>query len=84
MVGSNFPFICSRYYIRDAKGKLQNTPYVDNSYKWAGGGFLSTVKDLTKVGNIMLYCYRNEEETDHSKSMFCMNFRSRSHCSLFI
>lgn len=32
-----------------------NAPYVDNSYKWAGGGFLSTVKDLIQFGNSLLY-----------------------------
>lgn len=30
-------------------------PYVDNSYKWAGGGFISTSEDLVKFGNAMLY-----------------------------
>lgn len=28
---------------------------MDNSYKWAGGGFLSNVEDLLKFGNAMLY-----------------------------
>lgn len=27
-----------------------NAPYVDNSYKWAGGGFISTTIDLLKFG----------------------------------
>lgn len=31
---------------------------MDNSYKWAGGGFLSTVGDLLKFGNAMLYSYQ--------------------------
>ncbi len=31
-----------------------NAPYVDNSYKWAGGGFLSTSEDLVKFGNAMI------------------------------
>ncbi|NQU87783.1 MAG: beta-lactamase family protein [Mariniphaga sp.] len=35
-------------------GKDINAPYVDNSYKWAGGGFLSTSEDLVKFGNAML------------------------------
>lgn len=43
------------YYVRDKLGRLKNAPYVDNSYKWAGGGFLSTVGDLCKFGNAMLY-----------------------------
>jgi len=35
-------------------GNDVNTPYVDNSYKWAGGGFLSTSEDLVTFGNAML------------------------------
>lgn len=52
----------ARYYIRDRHGKLKNAPYVDNSYKWAGGGFLSTVLDLTKFGNALLYASQQEIE----------------------
>ncbi|MCG8620552.1 MAG: hypothetical protein MJE68_00955 [Proteobacteria bacterium] len=37
---------------------LQNTPYVDISYKWAGGGLISTAHDLTKFGNALLTCYQ--------------------------
>ena len=44
-----------RYYVRSARGRLANAPYVDLSYKWAGGGFVSTVADLTQFGNAMLY-----------------------------
>ena len=33
------------YYERKDDG-IQNSPAVDNSYKWAGGGFLSTSEDL--------------------------------------
>jgi CubicO group peptidase (beta-lactamase class C family) len=36
------------------EGKTQNAPYVDNSYKWAGGGFLSTVEDLVRFGSAHL------------------------------
>ncbi|MDX8339075.1 serine hydrolase domain-containing protein [Draconibacterium sp. IB214405] len=43
----------SGYYDMD-KGKIINAPYVDNSYKWAGGGFISTSVDLVKFGNAML------------------------------
>ena len=41
--------------MRNEKGKLNNTPFVDNCYKWAGGGFISTSEDLIKFGNAMLY-----------------------------
>ncbi|MPY87755.1 MAG: serine hydrolase [Luteitalea sp.] len=39
-----------RYYEHDEDGRLVNAPYVDNSYKWAGGGFLSTPEDLVLFG----------------------------------
>lgn len=43
----------SRFY-EYQRGKMVNAPYVDNSYKWAGGGFLSTSEDLVKFGNAYL------------------------------
>lgn len=36
-------------------GKIIHAPYVDNSYKWAGGGYLSTTEDIVKFGNAILY-----------------------------
>ena len=39
--------------MRESSGLLLNTPYVDNSYKWAGGGLVSTAEDLVKLA--MLY-----------------------------
>ena len=44
-----------RYYIKDKNGRLKNAPYVDCSYKWAGGGMISTAGDLVKFANAMLY-----------------------------
>lgn len=44
----------SRFYTRNDGGPIVNAPYVDNSYKWAGGGFLSTTMDLARFGNLML------------------------------
>jgi serine beta-lactamase-like protein LACTB len=38
------------FYAHDRNGALVNAPYVDNSYKWAGGGFLSTPEDLVRFG----------------------------------
>ena len=38
----------TRFYARGPKGRLINAPYVNNSYKWAGGGFLSTPEDLCR------------------------------------
>lgn len=40
----------ARFYERDAQGVLRNAPYVDNSYKWAGGGFLGNTEDLVRFG----------------------------------
>ncbi|CAD5123850.1 DgyrCDS12156 [Dimorphilus gyrociliatus] len=46
-------------YVREAKtGKLKNAEYVDNSYKWGGGGLLSTAPDLVKFGLSMLSSYQ--------------------------
>lgn len=38
------------FYDLDSLGNIINAPYVDNSYKWAGGGFISTTTDLIKFG----------------------------------
>jgi len=44
----------SHFYERVKDGPLENAPYVDNSYKWAGGGFLSTAEDLVRFGSALL------------------------------
>jgi len=44
----------SRFYELPKEGPVENAPYVDNSYKWAGGGFLSTAEDLTRFGSALL------------------------------
>ena len=44
----------ARYYRRDSAGPVVNAPYVDNSVKWAGGGYLSTPRDLVKFGSALL------------------------------
>jgi serine beta-lactamase-like protein LACTB len=41
-------------YYEMQDGKIVNAPYVDNSYKWAGGGFLSTPEDLIVFGQAHL------------------------------
>lgn len=51
----------ARYYVRDKHHRLRNAPYVDNSCKWAGGGFISTVHDLVRFGNAMLYSFQHAE-----------------------
>jgi CubicO group peptidase (beta-lactamase class C family) len=43
-------------------GKNIEAPYVDNSYKWAGGGFIGTTEDMIKFGKAHFdYDYLNEE-----------------------
>lgn len=44
----------SRFYDLAKDGQTENAPYVDNSYKWAGGGFLSTAEDLVRFGSALL------------------------------
>ena len=44
----------TRFYERDGAGRFVAAPPVDVSYKWAGGGFLSTAEDLVKFGSAML------------------------------
>jgi len=48
----------ARWYTRTARGpsgKLINAPFTDNSYKWAGGGFISTTEDLVTFADAMLH-----------------------------
>jgi len=42
------------FYQRDPEGDLRPAVYVDNSYKWAGGGYLSNAEDLALFGSAML------------------------------
>ena len=66
-------FLC-RYYTRNDKHQLLNAPFVDNSYKWAGGGFLSTTIDLVKFGNAMLYSYQHQENNEIASNSVSENF----------
>ncbi len=50
--------------MRKEKHRLVNAPHVDNSCKWAGGGFLSNVPDLLRFGNAMLYSFQQRRGTD--------------------
>lgn len=44
----------TRFYSLDANKKLINAPYIDRSYSWAGGGFLSNAEDLVRFGSAHL------------------------------
>ena len=40
---------------------------MDNSYKWGGGGFLSTAGDLVQFGNILLYARQiGDDKSDNT------------------
>ena len=44
-----------RYYTRpDSTGPIVNAPFVDNTYKWPSGGYLSTAEDLARFGDRLL------------------------------
>jgi serine beta-lactamase-like protein LACTB, mitochondrial len=51
---SLIPFRAHFYTRADPGNGIINAPFVDNSYKWAGGGFLSTTEDLARVGQLLL------------------------------
>lgn len=71
-------FIFSQYCKQN--GRLINAPYVDCSYKWAGGGFLSSVTDIAKFGNIMLYSsqYGTSSDSRNSGDQFLTDSDSRN------
>ena len=52
----------TRYYVLN-DGQLENAPEVDNSYKWAGGGFLSTTEDMVRFAHAHLYPDELKPET---------------------
>lgn len=43
-----------RFYSLDGNEELINAPYIDRSYSWAGGGFLSNAEDLARFGSALL------------------------------
>jgi serine beta-lactamase-like protein LACTB, mitochondrial len=51
---SLIPFRAHFYTRADSGNGIINAPYTDNSYKWAGGGFLSTTEDLARMGQLLL------------------------------
>lgn len=53
----------TRFYSLDAEKKVINAPYIDRSYSWAGGGFLSNSEDLVRFGSAHLQSGFLKEET---------------------
>jgi CubicO group peptidase (beta-lactamase class C family) len=45
----------ARFYDYGSDGTYRNSALTDNSYKWAGGGFLSSPRDLVTFGSAMLH-----------------------------
>jgi CubicO group peptidase (beta-lactamase class C family) len=44
----------ARFYEATGDTAISNAPPVDNSYKWAGGGFISNTEDLVELGMALL------------------------------
>ncbi|HLZ11679.1 MAG TPA: serine hydrolase domain-containing protein [Candidatus Acidoferrum sp.] len=44
----------ARFYSGGKSVATHNAMFVDNSYKWAGGGFISTSEDLVRFGSALL------------------------------
>ncbi len=40
----------AEFYVRNGQGEIEVASGIDPSYKWAGGGMLSTVQDLARFG----------------------------------
>jgi len=52
----------TQFYQKSGK-EIEIAPKVNNSYKWAGGGFLSTTEDMLKFGNAHLNSNFLKKET---------------------
>lgn len=51
----------TKFYVVGGIGNME-ADFVDNSYKWAGGGFVGTTEDLIRFGKELLdYDFLNEE-----------------------
>lgn len=81
-----------RYYVRDKTGSLRNAPYVDTSYKWAGGGVLSTTADLCRFADVVLYSWQcggdstgsidGEDRTDGDDKRSAASRVDSNYCSI--
>ncbi len=55
------------YYVYFRNGEMQKERYVNNSIKWAGGGFISSAKDVALFGN---HVHMHSEIKDSLKKVF--------------
>lgn len=53
----------ARGYSIRADGSYYNAPHEEVSYKWAGGGFMSTAEDLVRFGSALLHAGFLRQET---------------------
>lgn len=53
----------TNYYDKGENGEVINAPAVNNSYKWAGGGFIGTTDDLIDFGKGIFWGDLLNEET---------------------
>lgn len=73
------------FYVMES-GQLRPAPFVDNSYKWAGGGFLSTSDDLVAFGfahlngtvsqNIVRQLWMPQTKSDGEKTNYGIGWAS--------
>jgi len=59
------------FYWQNGSGENAIAPKVDNSYKWAGGGFISTAEDLLWFGKSIL---GNELYSETTQALFVTPF----------
>ena len=74
------------HFYQQSDGQIVNASYIDNSNKWAGGGFLSTSLDLAKMSQSLLrHEYMNESTlntlwtptilSNDKKTNYCLGWR---------
>lgn len=61
----DIPHRTTFYVWHEADRKNVEAPYVDNSYKWAGGGFIGTTEDLIRFGKAFLEQEYLSEDIQH-------------------
>ena len=60
-IRSKLPETIVSFYVKDGSKKHKLAPEVDNSYKWAGGGFIATAIDVLKFSHMMHHSDRIDQ-----------------------